>query len=163
MASKASISKKKLKEAKELAGELLSLMGTEAKVEVSEDKENEAIKIDIESEDEKGLLIGRRGETINSIQVVLGIMLQQKLGEWTRTIVNIGDWRVRQEEQLRNLAEQAAERAIETGEPQSLYNLNAQQRRIVHLALVDNPDIETESLGEGRDRYLVVSLKEKKS
>lgn len=152
-------SKKNLQVVEKLAKELLSLMGTKAKVKVSEDKQNQTAKVDLDAGEETGLLIGNRGETISAIQVVLGIIIRQEVGEWMRIVVDVGDWREKQEEQLKELAEQAAERVKQTGEPQALYNLNPNQRRIIHLGLSDDSDVETESVGEGVDRYLVVDLK----
>lgn len=146
---------------KDLAEELLSLMGTKVKIEVNEDKENEAITVDIDAPEEAGLLIGHRGETLLSIQSALGMMVRQETDEWVRIIANIGDWREKQESQLNDLAAQAADRAKETGEPQPLYNLNAGQRRTIHVFLAKEKDIETESVGEGEDRYLVVNPKKK--
>lgn len=71
-------------------------------------------------------------------------------------VFNVGDWRQRQEEYLLDLADESAKRALETGEPQHLYNLNAGQRRVIHLSLAEKKDIETTSEGEGRERYLVI-------
>jgi spoIIIJ-associated protein len=142
-----------------LAEELLGLMGISVKPEVSEDKENEAIVVSLNTEDEAGLLIGRHGQTIESLQAALGMLAKEKLGEWTRVIVNVGDWREKQEEQLKGLATSAAERARATGEEQPLYNLTPPQRRIIHLALSEEKDLETESVGEGEERYLVVKKK----
>ncbi|MCJ7805282.1 hypothetical protein MUP46_01420 [Patescibacteria group bacterium] len=146
----------------EAANGLLTLMGTKAKARVYEDKENQAIRVDIETEDETGLLIGRHGETLASMETALGMMIRQSVGEWVRIIVNVGDWRERQEDHLKEIAEQAMERAIQTGEPQPIYNLTPAQRRIVHLALSESKDVETESVGEGLERYLVVKPKGKK-
>jgi spoIIIJ-associated protein len=151
--------KKTLSLAKKMANELLSLMGTKAQVKASEDKKNEAVRIDIETEEETGLLIGRHGETIEAIQSILGMMLKKKTGDWVRIIVDVGGWREKQEERLRDLATQTAERAKETGEGQPLYNLSPAQRRVIHLTLADNPDIETESAGEDEERYLIIRPK----
>ena len=98
---------------------------------------------------------------LNSIQIILGMMYRQKTGEWKRILVNVADWREKEQVRLENLAEVTAQRVIETGEPQSLYNLTSAQRRIVHLTLSENKRIETESLGEGKDRYLIVNPKKK--
>ncbi len=145
----------------ELANKLLALMSTAASATVSEDKENAVYKVDIKSEDETGLLIGRRGETLIAIQTVLSMMVKEKTGEWVRIVVNVGDYREKQEDYLGSLAKQAAERAKETGEPQALYNLPADQRRLIHMALSEDPDVTTESQGEGEERYLVVKPKGK--
>lgn len=142
-----------------MANKLLSLMETKAQAKVSEDKKNEAVRVDIETEEETGLLIGRHGETIEAIQSLLGMMLKKKTGDWVRVIVDVGGWREKQEDKLRDLANQTAERAKETGEGQPLYNLSPAQRRIIHLTLADDPDIETESAGEGEERYLIIRPK----
>ena len=144
---------------KKIVGELLGLMGTSAKAEVSFDQENDAFVVDIDAGDETGLLIGKRGETLASLQVILGIILKQETDEWKRVIVNVGDYREKEEDYLRNLGLSAAERARETGEDQPLYNLKPGQRRIIHLALANEKGIETESVGQGEDRYLVVRAK----
>ena len=72
---------------------------------------------------------------------------------------NVGDWREKQEEHLRILAKEAAERAKETGNPQPIYNLTPSQRRIVHMELTNDKEVVTESTGEGDERYLVISPK----
>ncbi len=147
--------------AQDLSEELLELMGVSGKVEVVDDPENQALVVNISSENETGLLIGRHGATLLCLQAAIGMMLKQKLGEWVRVIVNVGDWRQKEEEHLRSLAEAAAERVRTTGEAQSIYNLSASQRRIIHMALAADPTLTTESLGEGEERYLVVKKKEK--
>ncbi|OGM15816.1 hypothetical protein A2V56_00940 [Candidatus Woesebacteria bacterium RBG_19FT_COMBO_42_9] len=145
--------------AKKLTEELLELMGVAASIEVAEGAENDALVVDVSSENETGLLIGRHGVTLLSLQAAIGMMLKQKLGEWVRVIVNVGDWRQKEEEHLGGLAEAAAERVKTTGEPQPIYNLTPSQRRIVHLKLSTDPSIATESQGEGEERYLVVKKK----
>lgn len=161
MATKSKKTKKvnKVKLVSEIADELLKLMGTKATSKVSEDKDADALVVDIETDEEAGLLIGNRGETLNSIQAVIGMIYRQRTNEWIRIIVNVADWRERQTERLKELALQAAKRAKETGEPQTLYNLSPAQRRIVHLILAEEKDTQTESQGEGRGRYLIVSTK----
>ena len=143
-----------------LAKELLDLIGSNAKLEVKEDEE--IFYLNINADDETGLLIGRHGETINSLQTVLSLAMRQKTGIWKRIVVNVGDWREKEESKLQNLAKQAAQRAIETGEAQPIYNLTPPQRRVIHLALSEDKEVETESLGEGKDRYLLVKPKKAK-
>jgi spoIIIJ-associated protein len=152
-------SKNKTDVVEALAKELLELMGVEVQPEVSEDKENDTIVVFLKTQDEAGLLIGRHGQTIESLQAVLGMLANEKLGEWTRVVVNVGDWREKQEEYLKSLASQAAERAKSTGEEQPLYNLTPSQRRVIHMALAEDPEIITESQGEGEERYLIVKKK----
>jgi spoIIIJ-associated protein len=87
------------------------------------------------------------------------MIYRQENGEWKRISVNVGDWREKQEEYLSEMAKVTAERAKQTGEPQNLYNLSPSQRRIIHIALSEDKEIETESVGEGEERYLVVKPK----
>jgi len=150
---------KKVKDAQDIANKLLELLGTEAKASAEFDKKAEAILINIETDSETGLLIGRHGETLDSLQGVISMMLFQKHQEWYRVLLNLGDWREKQEERLNDLAKQASERAKQTGDTQNLYNLNATQRRIVHLELSKDTDVETESVGEGVERYLTIRPK----
>jgi len=149
------------KTVEEIAKKLLELMGVDVKLTVEEDKDNDAIMVDIEAQEEAGLLIGKGGSTINSIQVILGMIFRNKTGEWKRILVNVNEWRDKQESYLKRLAESAAQRAKETGSPQNLYNLNSSQRRIIHLYLSEDSELETESQGEGSSRYLLVRLKKK--
>jgi spoIIIJ-associated protein len=125
----------KVKTLKELTDKLLSLMTSKATAEVLYDKVNENFVVNIDAGDETGLLIGKKGETLLSIQTVLSVLLKQKTGEWNRVVANVGDYREKEESYLKDLAASTAARAKETGEPQSLYNLKAWQRRLVHMAL----------------------------
>ncbi len=151
--------KDKIKELQKATDELFDLMSTKAKAKVSFDKKNEAFMVDVEAGDETGLLIGKKGETLSSIQTILGFLLKQKTGEWYRVLVNVGDYREKEEGYLKDLAASTAQKAKETGEPQNLYNLKPWQRRIVHLVLAEDKDLVTESEGEGEDRYLVIKSK----
>lgn len=141
---------------KELTNELLALMATHASAEVTYDKSNECYVVNIDGKDETGLLIGKKGETLLSLQTMLGILLKGKTGEWERVTVNVGDYLEKEEEYLKNLAINTASRAKETKEPQSLYNLKPFQRRIIHMVLSEDKEVVTESVGEGEERYLVV-------
>jgi len=151
--------KKEIKVLQELTDEMLSLMSVSAKAEVSFDEKEDAFTVNIEAGDATGLLIGKKGDTLTSLQVILGMMLKQKTGEWKRVVVNVGDYREKEEDYLKGLADSAAARAKETGEPQSLYNLKPWQRRIIHMFLSEKEGIATESVGEGEERYLVVKAK----
>lgn len=137
---------------------LMKLLGVEAKVsiEVNADGYNVVLT---SADDFSGLLIGNKGLTLEAMQSFLTVSLKQSTGEWVRVNLDVAGWRKKQEDYLVNLAEQSAERARSTGEPQSLYNLTPGQRRVIHLKLADEKDIETTSVGEGQDRYLVVKVK----
>lgn len=142
----------------DIAAETLSLLGIEGKIDVSQNKESESVTVQLETQ-EAGILIGHHGETIDALQVFLNQAVFNKTGEWYRIIVNIGDYRERREESLQSLAEGAAAKAKETGQPQHLFNLKPNERRIVHMVLADDATLTTESEGEGRDRHIVVKPK----
>jgi len=146
---------------KALASELLGLVGVSSSVETTSETidDEPAVRVVINAEREAGLLIGAQGATLQAIQSFLAIAVKQKTGEWVRVLVDVGDWRQKQEDNLKELAAQAAERARATGEAQHLYNLTPHQRRIVHMALVQEKDIVSGSEGEGLSRYLVVKTK----
>lgn len=153
MAKEEDIDKKKILE--ELATKLIKLMGLNASLTISEGKEEEFL-VNIESTNEAGLIIGPRGRTINSIQTLLTMMFMKRIGEWKRVVVDVSSWRQKEAKRLEELARVAAERAVEVGEPQNLYNLSPSQRRIIHLFLAQDKRVETQSQGEGKDRYLVI-------
>lgn len=144
---------------KDVASELLKLLGISPACEVSFDSDNDVYTLNIEAKEEAGLLIGKKGETINAIQIIINQILRQKKGEWVRIVVNVADFREKESSRMVELALQTAARVRETGEPQNLYNLTPSQRRTVHLTLAEEKDLHTESAGEGLERYLIVSKK----
>ena len=144
---------------KDVSSELLRLLGVNPSCEAVFDSDNNVYSLNIDAKEEAGLLIGKKGETINAIQVVVNQILRQKKGEWVRIVVNVADFREKESNRMVELAQQTAARVRETGEPQNLYNLTPSQRRTVHLTLADEKDLHTESVGEGLERYLIVSKK----
>lgn len=140
------------------ANELLSNLEVSAKSTAEFNEENGTVNVQIDSE-EAAALIGFHGETLQSIQMILSFMVHKSLGNWVKVIVNIGDYRQKREEQLNRLALSLAMKVKFSGEAQAIQNLTPSERRIVHLALADNPDVSTESEGEGRERQLIIRPK----
>lgn len=149
----------KTKKLELLAEKLFELMKVKATVKVDFNEKDSFFTVNVAAGEETGLLIGKRGETLLSLQNILGVLLKQELGEWQKIVVNVGDYREKEEEYLKNIAEAAAQRAIETNSPQNLYNLKSWQRRVIHLSLSENNKVETTSEGEGEERYLIISPK----
>jgi len=83
----------------------------------------------------------------------------RKFGEWTRILVNVGDYRERRKEVLERMALAVAQRAKFSGQPQALPPMSAFERRIIHLALTGDSELETASEGEGKDRHVVIKPK----
>lgn len=138
---------------------LLSLMGVDP-VSVTSDTTDDGVSVTIAvSDEESGLLIGYHGETLGAFQYVLGQILNHDTEVWKRVSVNINDYRDQREQQLRQMATNAADRALATGDEIEMPYLTPAERRIIHLALVDRTDVTTFSEGEERSRRLVVSPK----
>lgn len=139
------------------AKELLSTIGfPDAGVTATEGEEG-VIEVAIEVPPEQsGFLIGFHGETLASLQLVIGQMVYKRLGEWQRILVNIGDYREKRERSLQEMADNAAQRVKITQQPVTLPYLSSSERRLVHLALADDEEVETSSEGSGRGRRLTI-------
>ena len=107
-----------------------------------------------------GALIGRKGERLSALQHLVNLLLSKKVGEWTRILVDVEDYRGRRERQLRDLANRAAERVLETGKMLQLEPMPALERRWIHLALRDHDKVATQSIGEEPNRRVVVLPRE---
>lgn len=143
----------------EIVKGLLSAMGFEAPVESAEGKD--ALEITIGSTGADGLLIGKRGETLECLQHIVSKMLNRgATEEWRHVVVDVGDYRKRRESQLVKLARSMAERVQATGEEVTTEPLKASERRVIHLALKDNPAIRSFAVGEGLVKRVVIALKE---
>ena len=115
--------------------------------------------IDI-SGDDLGMLIGRRGESLMAFQYVVNLVMTRRFPGRGSVTIDVEQYRRRREDQLVSLAERMAERVRDIGEPITLEPMSAAERRLVHLALVDDPEVETNSVGEGDSRKVVISLLE---
>lgn len=142
---------------KQTTDELLEKLEIEANVAVDQD-EQKAYHVRIETP-ESGLLIGYHGQTLESLQLILNLILAKKLESWQRVVVHVGDYREKRSSYLESLAAQVAERVAQTGEEEILPEMSSFERRLVHLALSDHPEVATESTGESRDRRIVVKPK----
>jgi spoIIIJ-associated protein len=118
----------------------------------------ETITLHVEGADEEamGLLIGRRGETLRSLQFLLNLLVSRRVQKWPQVVVDVGNYRQRRQESLEGLARRMAERVRQTGRPIMLEPMAAYERRIVHLALREDKTIFTESSGEGENRKITI-------
>lgn len=137
--------------------DLLAKLEVAGAVAVTTD-ETGAFRVNIDTE-ETGLLIGYHGKTLESFQLILGIIISKQLGRWVKVYVNVGDYREKREETLMHMAQHAADRALASGRPVELSRLSPSERRIIHLTLSGDERVVTESVGEGQDRVLLVKPK----
>ena len=137
---------------RELVGELVDRMGIRGQVSVRQ--AGDPIVLDISGRD-LGPLIGWRGENLRALQTVVN-MLMSKLGTDRRVIIDVERYRQRREHTVREIAFRAARQVKVTGDPITLDAMQPFERRAIHLALEDDPDVTTVSVGEEPNRRLVV-------
>lgn len=142
---------------KTTAEDLLLQLQIEASVEVVD--AGEGIFNANVSTEESGLLIGFHGETLSSFQLILGLIIYRKLGSWVKVVVEVGDYRAKRAETITAMALSYAAQVVSTGQPIVMPPLPPSERRVVHLALQDNPDVVSESEGEGNFRRVVIKPK----
>lgn len=142
-----------LQEAKGVLEELLRLMEVPGDVEIATG--GETARLNVRGSD-LGVLIGRRGEKLASLQHIVNLIVAKKEGEYHRIAVDVENYRGRREEQLRDVADRAAKRVLQTGKIIQLEPMPAIERRIVHMALVENPKVRTQSVGVEPNRRIVI-------
>jgi spoIIIJ-associated protein len=127
-------------------------------LEVTED--DGIFQIIIKTDDEASTIIGRHGETIRAFQKILEVMLYREHGEAVRILVDVNDYRAKQKERLEYIAKQHADKVRDTSGPAYMRGFSSYERKIIHEYVTENyPELTTYSLGEGKDRRLVVTLK----
>jgi spoIIIJ-associated protein len=142
---------------KAILGQLMVHLGFEATVEVDSGETSRLNVVGTGDEKEAlGALIGRKGERLSALQHLVNLMLSREVGTWTRVLVDVEDYRGRRERQLRDLANRAATRVVETGKMLQLEPMPALERRWVHLTLRDHPNVATQSIGEEPNRRVVL-------
>jgi spoIIIJ-associated protein len=114
--------------------------------------------IDIKGED-LGLLIGRRGETLLSLQYLVNLILAKRFPGRGGVTIDVEHYRHRREEQVISLARRMADRVRETGSPITLEPMTASERRLIHLLFAEDQELETNSVGEGDNRKVVISAR----
>jgi spoIIIJ-associated protein len=139
----------------DLVQDLLETMGIEAEVQVSD--EDGVRHVGIRSQGFEGLLIGRRGQTLESLQHVIDRLAAREFGEDIPVQVDVGDYRKRRETHLIEKAQVLAEKVRATGREINLEPLHAPDRRVVHLAVAKLPGVRSYTVGHGLHRNVVIA------
>lgn len=150
-----------IQEIQKTTEELLDKLMVSASVMVEVD-ESKIVKVKISPLSEAaslGTLIGYHGETLLALQLILSLIVNRDREEWLRLTVDVDEYRVKREQSLNELAKRTMEKARFLNEPVPLYPMPAADRRIIHLAVEEVPDLESESVGEGRQRRVVIKPK----
>ena len=139
--------------------ELLNKMIDKFEVEVT--AEEEIYQVIIKAEDEAPTVIGRHGETIRAIQKILEVIFYKKFGAPIKLLVNVNDYREKQKEKLEAMADQLVTEVVESKKPSYLSKLSSYERKVIHEYVTNKyPDLVSYSVDEGRERRLVINLKE---
>lgn len=145
--------------AKEYLQELLRLMHVDADIH-AEVIDEQTVRLAVYG-DNLGLLIGRRGQTLDALQYLVSTVANKEGSSWVRIVLDVEGYRSRRENTLKSLAHRLAAKAIDSGRRVALDPMSALERRIIHMELQSNPDVETHS--EGREPYRRVIIIPKKN
>ena len=146
--------------ARDFLNDVFAAMNLKVEMDVvfEEDDHGKTMSIDLKGP-EMGIIIGKRGQTLDSLQYLVNLAVNRKAADYVRVKIDTEDYRRRRKETLENLAKNMAHKAIRTGRPVSLEAMNPYERRIIHAALADNNKITTHSEGEEPYRHVVITLK----
>lgn len=147
--------------AREVLETLLTGMSVTSEVEVKPVPETAgddgfAASLDVVGAEDVGILIGRRGETLSSLQFMVTLIVSRKVGHWTKVLVDVEGYRARREVSLRSMASRMAQRVVQTRQPVALEAMPPNERRVIHLTLQEHPSVTTSSSGEGDARHVVI-------
>lgn len=132
----------------------LELMKVSAKIKAIEEDED-TLKIEIEGED-SGIIIGRRGQTLDALQYIVSIVANREAAAPKRVVLDVEEYRARRIAELEELAKRIAGQVAQRGESIALRPMSAYERRIIHMALQDNDEVKTVSEGEDPERRVLI-------
>lgn len=144
--------------AKKFLDDIFQAMGINAATEVVFDQENSTVEINIDG-DEMGVLIGKRGQTLDSLQYLVSLVINKNSENYIKVKLDTENYRERRKETLENLAKNIAYKVKRTRKPVSLEPMNPYERRIIHSALQNDRYVETYSEGEEPYRKVVINVK----
>lgn len=140
--------------AKKYLEDLLSFFGLNTEVKAT-NSEDEVIELHVPSTHLNGFLIGQRGETMHALQFLVSSALKNSDHEITRVNIDVAEYKQQRAERLKQKAEDWVKQVKDSGEEMHLQPMNAADRRTIHK-LASDYSLETESVGEGRDRHIVI-------
>lgn len=136
---------------------LLKQIGVKSEVELEENENGFTAVLD--AGEDNALLIGKHGNTLAALELVVTLITTNKLGEFKRVTLEIGSYREEREQYLRELVDKLKSEVIDSGYEKPVRGLKPWERRFVHMYLQEDKDVITESVGEDRDRTLVIKKK----
>ena len=142
----------------EFLSQIFDAMNLEVSITAAYNEEEQEISLNLEGED-MGILIGKRGQTLDSLQYLVSLVVNKDSEDYIRVKVDTEDYRKRRKETLENLAKNIAYKVKRTKRPVSLEPMNPFERRVIHSALQNDRFVTTHSEGEEPYRHVVVTLK----
>ncbi len=144
---------KKGNKIEEVVKKLLKGLDIQADFEIKE--ADDQIEITLETED-TGMVIGHHGDTLESLQLIFALCIAKETGTFKRVSLEIGDYKKNRSDWLNSLAMESKEKALLENREIMLKNLKSWERRLIHLALKEDKEVVSESVGEGIERMLVI-------
>jgi len=141
---------------RELLTELLSKMDIEGGVKDIKESENK-VYVELESRTSSGLLIGKKGKTLEAIQFMINLMINHSTGSEKKIILDIESYRDKREKTLKKMSKDIAFKVIKSGKPMVLEPMNPFERRLIHLTLQNDKRVTTKSEGQGIYRKIKIS------
>lgn len=138
---------------KKTISDFLKDLGIEGDFEIKENEEGFDLKLETE---DSGIVIGHHGDTLEALQIILSLLISKKIGEFKRVSIEVGDYKKNRSDYLTNLALDTKNKVLETNKEILLPDLKSWERRIVHMLLKDDKEVSSESMGEGKERVLVI-------
>jgi spoIIIJ-associated protein len=108
---------------------------------------------------EPGVLIGYHGQTLAALQQIITLMAFKKFNQWIKILVDVEDYREKRKESLEQMAQGVVERVKSSGQSQPLPPMSSFERRIIHMFLAGQPEVESVSEGEGEQRHIIIKAK----
>lgn len=144
--------------AREFLEKILELLSTDVLITIEKDMKHNHICI---KGDDSGLLIGKKGQTLEAIQYLIDKVVTKQCGKGPQIAIDVEGYIETRKAELKELAKRLAEKTLRTGRPSTISRMNAQERRIVHLALKNNRSVRTQSVGVGYYRKLIIFPKKR--
>ena len=146
---------------KDFLNQVFEAMDLKVDISVEVEEDNHTVDVELKG-DEMGVLIGKRGQTLESLQYLTSLALNRHTDEYVKVKLDTEDYRKRRKETLENLAKNIAYKVKRTKRPVSLEPMNPFERRVIHSTLQNDKYVSTHSEGEEPHRHVVVTLKKDK-
>ena len=147
-------------DSREVLENLVRLLGMEAKISLAPENGESPLTLNI-SGDDLGALIGRHGQALASLQYILRMIVAEKRKSWVPINIDVAGYKQRRYESLQKLALRLADQVKTSRRPINLEPMPADERRIIHMALSEHPDVTTQSTGDGEERKVIVLLRKR--